>query len=455
MKEPKHFLCKKRKKIFLIEKTPKMIIPKKKTNRHKSEYFQICQKDTEKVEQIDNNITLNLEENNEKTKENQRHSLIQISQYVLNYIKQQKYTTGNDVTKEIKKRLQPQKEDESTQKNIQRRVYDAINVMGAIGLIRKNKQKIQFIDYLPKNGNNVIALNNDDNNNDNNNNNDINKNDIDNGNDNDIDSEFDEEKYNLKVKEELQIMLIKKYLALDFYKVVKSLGNLKEKENIYKENIRSPIFPVKYDEQGRIKIDNKNEFINYLNYLRYLMGYSTVKHSSPFENIKDFVKKDILSRINDSNNNENDNINKSDDIPNNKKFHNKTIANSESQPHIFITKTSNNVIDNELNNEKEIKNLGNEDKKLNFLKDYKKGNDIENDDTLNYLRKTKKFMNEISSADTLDYEINSIEIDIDKEENNTNRKISDNNKSIKSYADSNIKQDIQFMNNLNHFNFNS
>ena len=64
-------------------------------------------------------------------------------------------------------------------------------------------------------------------------------------------------------------------------------------------------------------------------------------------------------------------------------------------------------------------------------------------------------MNEISSADTLDYEINSIEIDIDKEENNTNRKISDNNKSIKSYADSNIKQDIQFMNNLNHFNFNS
>jgi hypothetical protein len=314
--------------------------------------------------------------------------------------------------------------------------------MGAIGLIRKNKQEIQFIDYPAKTENNVIVIKNDDNDNDN-------DNDIDN--EIDSDSEIDEEKYNQKVKEELQIMLIKKYLALDFYKIIKSLGNLKENENIYKENLKSPIYPMKFDEQGRVKISNKEEFINYLNYLRYLMGYSNAKHSSPYENIKDFVKKDILSRINDDNNKENVNINYYGENPNNKKLYNKKIINLEEQPHTFITKNNNN----ELKNEKEFNNLGKDDKKSNFVLNYKKGNSIENDDTFNYLKKTKKFIDEISSADTLDYEVKTIIIDIDKEEDNINRKISENNKSIKSYSDSNIKQEIHFMNNLNHFNFNS
>ena len=74
---------------------------------------------------------------------------------------------------------------------------------------------------------------------------------------------------------------------------------------------------------------------------------------------------------------------------------------------------------------------------------------------MNYLRKTKKFIDEISSDDIIDYEINTIEKDIDKREDNINRKINENNKSKKTYADSNIKQDIHFMHNLNHFNFNS
>ena len=440
MKEPKHFLCKKRKKIFLIEKTPKMISSKKKANKYKTEYSQICQKDTEKSEPLENNTILNLEENNEKTKENKRHSLIDISKYVLNYIKQKKDTTGNDVTMKIKQKLQPQNEDDSAQKNIQRRVYDAINVMGAIGLIQKNKQEIHFIEYPSKTENSLIGIKNDDNNNDN----------ID-ENDNDSSSELDEEKYNQKVKEDLQIMLIKKYLALEFYKVVNSLTHLKEKENIYKENIKTQIYPIKYDEQGRIKIDNKKEFTDYLNYLRYLMGYSMVKHSSPYENIKDFVKKDILSRINDDNNKENDNINNYDDIPNNKILNNKSIINGESQSNLFVTKNNNN----EFNNEKEFKNLGNEEKKYNFIQNNKKGNGKEDDVILNYLRKTKKFIDEISSDDIIDYEINTIEKDIDKREDNINRKINENNKSKKTYADSNIKQDIHFMHNLNHFNFNS
>lgn len=449
MKEPKHFLCKKRKKIFLIEKTPKVISSKRRSHKQKNEYYQMSQKDTEKGEIIENNITLNLEENNEKSKENQRHSLIEISKYVLNYIKQEKNTTGNDVTKEIKRRLQPQKEDESTQKNIQRRVYDAINVMGAIGLIRKNKQQIKYINYPSKTENNVIVIKNDDNDDDDDN---YNEKDIGNNNEINYDSENDEEKYNQKVKEELQIILIKKYLVLNFYKMVKSLNSLKNKENENKDKIL-PMDSIKYDEQGRVKIDSKEGFINYINYLRYLMGYSSVKNSNPYDIIKDFVKKDILSRINDSNNKENANINNYDYNQNNKKDQNKKIINKELKTHIFITKNSNNEITNE---EKEFNNSGNEEKRHNFIQNYKKENNIENDDILNYLKKIKKFIDEISSADTLDYEINNIEINIDKEENNiNNRKISENNKSIKSYADNSIKQDIHFINNLNHFNFNS
>ena len=48
---------------------------------------------------------------------------------------------------------------------------------------------------------------------------------------------------------------------------------------------------------------------------------------------------------------------------------------------------------------------------------------------MNYLRKTKKFIDEISSDDIIDYEINTIEKDIDKREDNINRKINENNKS--------------------------
>ena len=181
--------------------------------------------------------------------------------------------------------------------------------------------------------------------------------------------------------------------------------------------------------------------MEYLNHLRSQMGYSAAKHFSPYENIKDFVKKDILSRMNNGNDKENVNINNYGSIP----------INVEAQTHIFITKINNN----ELNNEKEFNHLEDEEKKSNYIKIPKKGNDLENDDTLNYLRKTKKFIDEISSADTLDYEANTIEINIDKEEGKTNRKISENNKIIKSFADSNIKRDIDFMNNLNQFNFNT
>ena len=49
------------------------------------------------------------------------------------------------MTSHIKNVIYSKNNSQPNQKNIQRRVYDAINVMCAAGLIRKNRQEIQFI----------------------------------------------------------------------------------------------------------------------------------------------------------------------------------------------------------------------------------------------------------------------------------------------------------------------
>ena len=112
----KKFLSQKRNRIFTIEK---------------------CEKEDDNVEKI------------EKVKR-PKYSLIEISKLVLDYIKKEKNKTGNEITEYILKAFKPEK-DEKIQKNIQRRVYDAINIMNAAGLIQKNKQQIKYIPLKEKN----------------------------------------------------------------------------------------------------------------------------------------------------------------------------------------------------------------------------------------------------------------------------------------------------------------
>ena len=104
-------------------------------------------------------------ENEEKTEKVKRpkYSLIEISKLVLDYIKKEKNKTGNEITEHILKAFKPEK-NEKIQKNIQRRVYDAINIINAAGLIQKNKQQIKYIPLKEKNKNennfkNAIKLN--------------------------------------------------------------------------------------------------------------------------------------------------------------------------------------------------------------------------------------------------------------------------------------------------------
>ena len=132
------FLNKKR-AIFKITKVKKMKFSYKSLIKHIN--------DTSKT-----NSNIEKESENEN-KEITRNSLISISKEVYKFIKQKQYTKGSDVTNHILDVLSSKKV-KLNYKNIQRRVYDAINVMCAIGLINKEKGNITFISNDEKNINN-------------------------------------------------------------------------------------------------------------------------------------------------------------------------------------------------------------------------------------------------------------------------------------------------------------
>ena len=129
----------KKRAIFKITKVPKMKF------QYKSIIKQIKQNTKPK-----NNFIQEIENDH---KEITRNSLISISKEVYKFIKQKHYTKGSDVTNHILDVLSSKKA-KLNYKNIQRRVYDAINVMCAIGLINKEKGNITFISNDEKNSKN-------------------------------------------------------------------------------------------------------------------------------------------------------------------------------------------------------------------------------------------------------------------------------------------------------------
>ena len=179
MEEKMHYLRKKRKKIFIIKKQ----IKKKKF----------------KIMPISNNVN---------SKENIKQTLINISKLVLEYIKEKGKTTLIEIISHIMNVLNINDNDESMQKNIHRRVYDSINIMNALGRIKKNNNEIEYLNYdniditdmneketnqiTNKDKNNEIKINS---------------------------KKYDDEEYGEKQKilEGLQKSLIEKYLVLKFY----------------------------------------------------------------------------------------------------------------------------------------------------------------------------------------------------------------------------------------------
>ena len=184
-------------------------------------------------------------ENEEKTEKVKRpkYSLIEISKLVLDYIKKEKNKTGNEITEHILKAFKPEK-NEKIQKNIQRRVYDAINIMNAAGLIQKNKQQIKYIPLKEKNKNennfkNAIKLNF----------NEINEEEV------MKEKKALEEEYLQKLNQlnMLRQVLLEKYIKLQNYQNNININNKKEKNiknNYEKKNFVKENKIIKYEKEN-------------------------------------------------------------------------------------------------------------------------------------------------------------------------------------------------------------
>ncbi len=408
MSDHKKHLGKKRQKIFSIEKvcikgTPKNLSKRKTILSPKNHFFPT----REKISPSPLNYNSNLDESQEKiTNGNQRQSLIEISKLVFEYLKKNVNTTGNEVTEHIKNKLKPKKNDQSNQKNIQRRVYDAINVMCAIGLIKKNKQEITFLKKNKEN-NNIINLNN----------NIINENENYNINreikdeNSDLDKIIKEKKSEL---EEKRKNLTKKFIYLKFYEKYTKL-NKTFPQRKYQKKIEFPFDLIKYDSSSPIKITSKDDLTRYL-----IVSNSGFSRLTPFDIAKKLISQDILAKINESNMNDN-NSNK-----------NKSNSKKSTDESILEEINLNNNINNSfnINEDDEEKKIEDDPKKIKILNDSFNNNSyiIPNDTKINninskekenlifnYLRNIKSFKDELMLND-------STEIVLNNNENNANYK---------------------------------
>jgi hypothetical protein len=272
MSEQKKYTGKKRQKIFTIEKYHIKQIPKKLTKKKINIYSIDNIFPSEEIPiQNNNKIYLNLDEGSVNIyQETAKHSLIGISKLVFEYLKNVTYTTGNEVTEHIKNKLQLKKKCQINQKNIQRRVYDAINVMCAVGLIHKNKQKIQFLNKNLK------------------------EKEINNSSDDSNSSNSNEQKIKLKLieLEEKRKKLVKNYLTMKFYEKY-YLMNEKNPQRKSENKIEFPFDIIKYDNSSPIKITSSEDLSRYL-----LLSNSEFIHMTPYDIIKKLISQEILLKIN-------------------------------------------------------------------------------------------------------------------------------------------------------------
>ena len=305
MKEQGKLLGKKRKKIFMINK---------------------CSK---------NNHTKN--------------HLIEISKLILDYIKQNNNKTGSQITEYIINILQPEKKDKLLEKNIQRRVYDSINVMNSLGFIKKNKQNIKYISIKKNNkdeNDTVSYLK------------EININDFKNKNEKgELKAkilEYSNKKKELKLRQEI---LIHNYIKLKSYEnsseQIKQKNELKNNNYFFQNNLLSP---------------KKNNIENYSNIKKEQIQIPSIKKimDNPNEIKRKKLSQELLKQLEQNNKNQKNKINNKF-LKNKKNIGNKNIG--------------------------KIKRF-----KLKLIKFEKvKENNLNEDIVFNYLKNLKLFENELFS----------------------------------------------------------
>ena len=263
-------------------------------------------------------------EKEEMKDKHQKYSLIEISKLVLEYIKKEKSKTGNEITEYILESLVPGK-DKKIQKNIQRRVYDAINIMNAAGLIQKNKQQVKYIPLKEKNKeekNIVLNINE--------NNEEKKMSEI-----NALNQEYLDK---LKQLNFLRQILLAKYFKLQSYENQNKINNNKtnnKKNNLYSKRL------IKKNKIGNNKKDNISIIID-------------ANNKNEFKNIKteEISELDKNNKINITNSNLN--IFRINNTNSKEKYNNKKIEKNK------INIINNNITCN--------KNNSNEDIVLNYLK---------------------------------------------------------------------------------------
>jgi hypothetical protein len=349
MSEKRKYLGKKRRKIFVIEKslisqgTPKNLSVENENLSPIENIITSEELPTIKSSKINLNLSKKNEKNNLKI---QKHSLINISNLVYDFLKKTVHTTGNEVTTHIKNIIQSNN-NQPNQKNIQRRVYDAINVMCAVGLIKKNKQEIKFINY--KNKNNAIKSIND-----------INEEKE------EEKSDETEEKINEKNNElqEKRNQLIKSYLTLKFYEKYNKL-NKTNPLRIYENKLEFPFDLIIYDKTSDFHMQSKDDSSRYL-----LLSNSEFIHLNPYEIIKKLISYDIFLKLNENLNNVSEN---------------KSNSKKSTKSNSLIEEANSNIDKNKLISENYSQ--------LNYTKKSKEEKD--EDFIFEYLRNIKIFVDEI------------------------------------------------------------
>ena len=349
MSEKRKYLGKKRRKIFVIEKslisqgTPKNLSVENENLSPIENIITSEELPTIKSSKINLNLSKKNEKNNLKI---QKHSLINISNLVYDFLKKTVHTTGNEVTTHIKNIIQSNN-NQPNQKNIQRRVYDAINVMCAVGLIKKNKQEIKFINY--KNKNNAIKC-------------------INNINEEKEEEKSDEteEKINEKNNElqEKRNQLIKSYLTLKFYEKYNKL-NKSNPLRMYENKLEFPFDLIIYDKTSDFHMQSKDDSSRYL-----LLSNSEFIHLNPYEIIKKLISYDIFLKLNENLNNVSEN---------------KSNSKKSTKSNSLIEEANSNIDKNKL--------ISENNSQLNYTK--KSKDEKDEDFIFEYLRNIKIFVDEI------------------------------------------------------------
>lgn len=233
-----------------------------------------------------------------------RNGLISISSEVYRFIKENKTAKGSEVTEHIIRELYKNGVKSLNFKNIQRRVYDAINVMSAIGIITKNKQEIKFLssnDFDNNNYNNEIVFSSNRTSSTANNSNIINNiiNNNTNGNNNNSNTnsnwiilgENEINNKNKKLVEDYQKELSKQFIEAMFIEKY-TRKNIEFPSRKHEENLELPFDLIEYDPEDQIKIKSNEKNNRYV-----ISGNSKFRVINSYDIMLKLVHKDILNKI--------------------------------------------------------------------------------------------------------------------------------------------------------------